>query len=247
MPKFSSTTEAPTTITPTFQFSPIALSSLGATEYTLVGIACDRSGSTSGFAREEETALKAVIEACRKSPRADNLLCRVTRFDNEIDEIHGFRLLQDIKPADYDGVLDARGTTALYDASVNAIASVTEQGRQLITNDYSANGIVIVVTDGCDYPGSKATVGEVAKAIVDAQRSECLESIVTILIGVNVADQHVARVLEQFSKGAGFSQFVPLADATPATLAKLAAFVSKSISSQSQALGTGGPSQAITF
>ena len=34
-------------------------------------------------------------------------------------------------------------------------------------------------------------------------------------------------------------------DATPAKLAKLAVFISTSISSQSQHLGTGGPSQQI--
>ena len=38
---------------------------------------------------------------------------------------------------------------------------------------------------------------------------------------------------------------IDVGDATPRKLAKLAAFVSQSISSQSQALGTGGPSQNI--
>lgn len=53
--------------------------------------------------------------------------------------------------------------------------------------------------------------------------------------------------LDQFDRQARFSHYVPLADAGKATIARLAQFVSQSISSQSQALGTGGPSQSITF
>ena len=45
----------------------------------------------------------------------------------------------------------------------------------------------------------------------------------------------------------GFTQYVAIADANATTIAKLGDFVSRSISSQSQALGTGGPSQSLTF
>lgn len=41
--KFGS--ETPTPITSTFTFSPVNLATLGATEYTLVGVTADRSGS----------------------------------------------------------------------------------------------------------------------------------------------------------------------------------------------------------
>lgn len=243
MPKF---TESLTPITSGLQYSAVNLSNLGASDYTLVGIACDRSGSTSGFSDEMEKALKATVDACQRSPRADNLLVRVTRFDHRLDEIHGFRPLRDIHQDDYTGVLASGGATHLFDASVNAITAVTEQGRELIANDYAANGIVVVVTDGLDYT-STATIAEVKKAIDAAKSSECLESLVTILIGVNITDPNAKAALDKFAKQAGFTQFVALADADEKTLARLAAFVSKSISSQSQAIGTGGPSQAITF
>lgn len=235
-----------TPITPTFQFSPVNLTTLGATEYTLVGIAADRSGSVSAFSREEERALKEIISACLKSPRADNLLIRMTRFDHHLDEVHGFKQLVDCNPVDYDGVLDARGSTALFDATVNAIDAAAAQGKMLIDDDFSANAIIFIITDGDDNV-SKSTPLEVKKAIGRATQSECLESLVTILIGVNVQDQTLSRILTDFSKTAGFTQYVELGNANAATLAKLADFVSRSISSQSQSLGTGGPSQALTF
>ncbi len=109
--KFGS--ETPTPITSTFTFSPVNLTTLGATEYTLVSVTADRSGSVRDFAREMEQALKEIVSACRKSPRADNLLLRLTRFDHELEEVHGFRQLADCATDAYDGVLDARGTTPL--------------------------------------------------------------------------------------------------------------------------------------
>jgi hypothetical protein len=69
----------------------------------------------------------------------------------------------------------------------------------------------------------------------------------TILVGVNVNDPQVSQCLKDLKDQAGFTQYVELKDATASSLAKLADFVSKSISAQSQALGTGGPSQSLAF
>ena len=60
-------------------------------------------------------------------------------------------------------------------------------------------------------------------------------------------DAGVIDFLNGFKDEAGFDQFVEMGAATPAKLAKLAAFVSQSVSSTSQALGTGQPSQPLTF
>jgi hypothetical protein len=83
--------------------------------------------------------------------------------------------------------------------------------------------------------------------LTKATTNETLESLVSILIGVNVTDQGVSAKLNDLHTQGGFSQYVELKDATAKTLAKLAKFVSKSISSQSTALGTGGPSKSLSF
>jgi hypothetical protein len=51
--------------------------------------------------------------------------------------------------------------------------------------------------------------------------------------------------LQDFKDKAGITQYVSLGRATPGRIAKLAQFVSQSISSTSAALGTGVPSQPI--
>jgi hypothetical protein len=56
-----------------FQFSAIRPEDLGATEYTLVTIVVDITGSIADFADELLKSVKAIIEACKKSPRAENL------------------------------------------------------------------------------------------------------------------------------------------------------------------------------
>ena len=84
---------------------------------------------------------------------------------------------------------------------------------------------------------------EIAKGVT----GESLESVVSILVGVNVASPSMSRLLQAFQVDAGFTQYVEVDNATDAKLAKLADFVSRSVSSQSQALGSGGPSKALTF
>lgn len=229
-----------------FGFSAVKMDDLGASEYTLVVVVEDHSGSVVDFRTDMENALKEIVNACAFSDRADNLLLRVVRFDDYSEEIHGFKLLSQCNVDDYNGVLVPGNMTALYDASVDGIESVGNFGKELQDQDFNVNAIVFVVTDGCDNR-SKTTPKQVSEALKKAVKSECLESLVSILIGVNITDPTVAGELQKFNTEAGFTQYVELKDANKNTLAKLAQFVSKSISSQSQALGTGTRSSSITF
>lgn len=240
MPKFGTESTGP--LASGFSFSAVDIHSLGASEYTLVGLTVDRSGSVSSFCKEEEKAIKAIVAACRRSPRADNLMLRYTTFDQALYEKHGFKLLQDCNPGDYDDTVTPGGSTALFDASVDCIDAVARYGKELQDNDYSVNGIVFVITDGMDN-ASTMTPTEVRKSIERVLGTEALESLVTILIGVNAG--MYAAGLDAYAKAAGFTQFVNIGDADEKKLARLADFVSKSISSQSQSLGTGGASQQL--
>ena len=226
-----------------FNFSATKPETLGATEYTLVTITVDISGSVIPFSKELLETVKTAIKACQKSPRAENLLLRLVSFNHAVMEVHGFKPLSDINPDDYKA-LQCGGGTALFDATHESIGATLSYGQKLIDQDFDVNAINFIITDGDD--GSSTFTPSTIKDLVDkALTGEELESILTILVGVNVGS--CTSYLDRFKTEADLSQYLDVGDATPQKLAKLAQFVSKSISSQSQSLGTGGASQILTF
>jgi uncharacterized protein YegL len=215
-------------------------------EYTLVTVVVDRSGSTSGFQQAMEGVLKEIVEACRNSPRADNLLLRVVTFSDDTSEFLPWTLLTSVNADQFDGSLPAGGWTALHDATINGVEGLSNFGRTLIVDhDYKVNGIVFVITDGEENKSKFKDVKYVRSALAQTIKGENLESCVSVLIAVNNTDPAAASALKEFNEEAGFTHFIDLKDASKKTLEKVAKFVSDSISSQSQALGSGGPSKAI--
>jgi hypothetical protein len=233
------------TTTSQFHFSGQKVAELqGASEYTLACIAVDRSGSVGAFKTLLEKAYATAVKACRKSPRAHNLLLRGATFSDDVAEMHGFVALSQL---DEDKVaIDPDGYTALYDATLDGIESIEGYADTLVKNDFFVNGILVIVTDGGENHSRKATLAKIRAALTRVGKAEKLESLKTILIGVG--DQaSVKAELENFQKDAGLDQFIWVGDATPQRLAKMAEFVSKSISSASLSLGTGGPSQNLSL
>lgn len=226
-----------------FNYSAIRPDMLGATEYTLVTLALDRSGSVRPFSREITEMLKTIIKACRFSPRAENIMVRLITFNDALDEVHGFKPLSLI---DENAYLDLAcgGETALYDAAYSSIAATLAYSKRLQDKDFAVNGITFIVTDGDDN-ASKTTPTTVLNQVELALEGEDIESLLTILIGVN--DINCRAYLQRFKDEAKLNQYIGTGDATPGKLAKLAQFVSKSVISQSQSLRTGKASQSLTF
>jgi len=229
-----------------FGFSATRVEDLGASEYTLVVIAADKSSSVSPFSDDIEEAVKQVVKSCRRSPRSDNLMLRLVTFNGHVEEFHGFKPLTECDENDYNGCVPAQGMTALYDAAFTSVESAIQYGKDLSEQDFDTNVIVFVVTDGDDN-SSTMTRKSIKDAVESAVIGEQVESIVSVLVGVNVQNPTLSNYLQSLKDEAGFTQYVEIADATEKNLAKLAEFVSQSISSQSQALGTGGPSKSLSF
>ena len=232
-----------------FTFSAIRIEDLGATEYTLVTIICDVTGSVSKFADELLEMVKTVIGACKKNARSENLLIRYVLFNTDVMEVHGFLPLSSINENDYEP-LRPYGTTALYDASFSGIGATLKMAESLSNQDFDVNGCVYVITDGDDN-ASKIVPSMIKDQNDKAIVGEEIESLNTIVIGItdeNAPDKkHFDDRLTLFCTEAGITQFINAGDATAAKLAKLANFISESISSTSQALGSGQASQPLVF
>ncbi len=231
-----------------FQFSAVRPENLGATEYTLVTVVVDITGSVAGFEKELTECLKSIIKACRKSPRAENLLVRIVFFNSvvKLKELHGFKLLSLIDENQYQiSNHECDGATNLFDATYESIGATLTYSKSLMDQDFNVNGAIYIITDGDDNHSTFASKAKIKNQLETVKNQETIESLITVLVGINA--QTFNAKLALFQKDAGLTQFVDAGDATPQRLAKLAAFVSKSISSQSQALGSGAPSQPLQF
>jgi len=235
-----------------FKFSATSVDDLGASEYTLVTIAVDVSASVHGFHLELEQCIQTIIESCKASPRSENLMVRILTFNQSVNEIHGFKLLDDINVDAYVGSLNPGGSTSCYDAIVQGIEAMNEYARILQDQEFLANGVVYVLTDGADNTSSFTTT-EIKSRIGSCIRDEYLESLSVILIGVGYED--IADYLDNLKDEAELNQFVSMTElfneSNPENaLAKLAGYVSQSIVSSSQSLangsaGTSGASSSL--
>lgn len=231
-----------------FSYSATKLEKLGATEYTLVTIVTDSSGSVFSFKSDLENALKESFESCRFSPRVDNLMLRHVSFNDNVTENIGFTLFNSIDSSRFNNCLSPMGATSLNDAVVDAVIATDSYSEKLADSDYNVNGLIIVITDGAEN-ASTATEKMVKKAINDARQREKLESLSLVIVGVNIDDKSISDNLNQWIDRCGLdikTDYIELKNANKKTLAKLAKFISKSISASSQALNSGGPSKQLT-
>lgn len=226
------------------QFSGVRPTELGATEYTLVTIVRDKSGSVSNFKDPLIKSIREAVKACGYSPRSNNLLVRVVDFNHAVQEVHGFKELRQI---DYQNEYDMHpgGGTALFDAVIDSVRATKAYSSTLHDNDFDVNGIIFVITDGEELDSKIKNIDAVKQEIDDLMQSEKIESCLVLLIGVNAG--RCSRYLKNFQQKVGIHDYKDISDFDYKVGAKMAQFVSKSISSQSQSLGTGGPSQVLDF
>lgn len=230
-----------------YKFSGMSIDALGSSQYTLVGLVVDTSGSVDPFAKALEQMLKTVYKGCNDSnnPYRENLMFRVTTFSHTIKEVHGFKTLNNINENDYNGSVITGGDTALCDAVDEMVQALTAYGATLTKQDFTVNGMIAVVTDGQDN-ASHTAMGAVAKSVKKIRTTETMTSCVTILVGVTNDDTNLDHYLQTFKDDAGMDQYIPIGKATPGKIAKLAGFISQSVSSTSSALNQGAPSKPIT-
>ena len=226
-----------------YHFTAANIEDLGAAEYTLVTLACDVSSSVDRFRDQLEACIKTVLESCRRSPRSQNLLLRLCAFSSGLKELHGFRELDGIRRSDYDQIIKTGGFTALFDAGFEAVDATARYGKALMERDYEVNGLVFIITDGMDNQ-SKRKPEHISQLITKIRRSEMLENIDTVLIGVTSSGS-VSAYLERFRKQAGLGHYIAMGEASEKSLARLAGFMSRSIALKSQALGSGTAGNVI--
>ena len=229
-----------------FQFSGVRPERLGATEYTLATIVVDESSSVQYFADDLLDGLKVCLHACKDSPRADNLLLRVTSFNENLKELHGFKELNTILDSDYNN-FHPNGWTALYDATMDGLVPTGKYAEMLVAKKLSCNACVFVITDGMSNRGHVTSARTIYEQILKLRMSETLESIEVVLIGINTENPDVQTWLNRYREEAKLDSYVDIGKATPQLLASMGRFISSSIMRTSTVLQTGKSQQPIGF
>lgn len=230
-----------------YGYTGAAIDALPSNENTIAFGLFDESGSTRSFARQMELCVQEFVRSLRHS--ADKIIYRHCHFDTEFREIHGYKPLSECLETDYDGIWAGGGQTALFKSEDNVLAATLDYAEKQAAKKYIVNAFGYFMSDGQNYlPGqpNAPTQDDVRMRNARCIASESLESINTIMIGVN-ADAGIRRELEAHSNYVGFTQFIPIEKADEKTLAKIMGFISRSLQATSVALGSNGPSKSLTF
>lgn len=223
------------------------LAAVGGAEFTLVTIYSDVSSSVSPFKVEMEECLrKAIVELqewAQKAGKENAIMLRWVTFASEVTEQHGFRLLSECDPGDYN--LSCSGSTHCYEAVTKGNGAMGDYAQRLAEADWMVNALSIATTDGAEYPGDRAFPLAGVKSSLDELKMsrENLESHVGILVGVNTrGNDAIKSYLAKFEVEAGWDHMRSIEDATADGLTDLTQLIVSSVSSQSQGVGSGGPS-----
>ncbi len=245
MPRLADDTEGKGLITlqSGFGYSPIGINRLVESEYTFLHLVYDISGSVDSFGDKMKLLHETIMAACKDLPTSQNLIVRTILFSmGNITEVHGFELLADLDEGEFPQFNNCMGGTNLYDAVYAAIESCKNEGDRLYDLRYDVNGVIIIVTDGCENDSRKITdPSNIKEFLANVIRGEKTKSLTTVLVGVadpKITDQgwydSVSKRLDDFSSNAGLDKYVEIGGATKEVMLKLAWDISQVTSEVSQ-------------
>jgi len=230
-----------------FTFSAINPEELEELAYTVATVVLDESGSLEYKKDLLVELLKIIAEGLKKSSRSETILLRVITFNYGVRELHGFKPVNQIDLNEYNQI-NPDGRTALIDAMFSGVAATYEYAKKLMKDGYDANACIYVITDGMDNE-SKKRARDISSQLESIKAGEEIESIITALFGVNDPTcgwtQEVAQALSELQAEVDFTEYIDAGDVDKKNVGKIGGIVSSSITSTSQALGSGGPSQKL--
>jgi hypothetical protein len=233
----------------TFGFTATPMAALGAEKYVLADIVLDVSGSVDEFKPDMELMLATIIETLNKDPNRDSMLVRIVQFDDFVSEVHGYKLWDQIRPSDYKGCLKKEGGgTNLYGAWLDALMAKEEMAARLIKEGYKVGAWTLVATDGMHNVGSD-TPSMVANQRKTMHQAEYAANDIAILVGINTTMPYqrstIGDALEAISVQLHLTGYIDMKKLDKKSLGQLANYASSSLSSSSQSLVAGQPSQML--
>jgi len=153
-------------------YDNVAIEDLESERQTLVNILIDASSSMNQYEMVMGSCLNNFKQAIANSKERDEMLIAKTVFASNVDH-HGYQLIDD-----FDTDYSAGGTTALYDAIVEAQQRLLNEKQNgymqtLDNNGIRTKAVIAIFSDGYDN-NSKSSLSEARKALNYLQSKEII-------------------------------------------------------------------------
>lgn len=238
-----------------FGFSMTGTKKLNEMTYTLALILLDTTGSVSGEESEIKRMLEQIVADGKSAGWGKRVLLAAYEFNTIVGvrEIFGFDLPLALDLSNIN--IRTNGATNLIDAIGVCLDILEQAGTTMVSADYIINLLLPCVTDGEDN-ASSMSAAELRTKSERLRKHEKFDSLKTILIGLRTAQRAqdsrysgktVEEVLRQLAQDANFDQYESAAQVKDGTYGRIGGFISQSVSSASQSLGSGSPSQNVSF
>lgn len=144
----------------------------------------DKSGSVLDYVDEMNKAWNEFIERMQKSHHANKIMVSVVEFNDNVDVLHGFRPISELKPVDMRSRIS--GLTALYKATDTALRNALDYRKDLENSGVNCKTLLFIITDGDDNKsGGPAAADKVKVQIQELLKEERnYMSFESILFGV---------------------------------------------------------------
>jgi hypothetical protein len=193
-------------------------------EVTLFVEILDRTGSMSPWRQAVIDSFNEQLTALGNSKAADSILMSSWLFNEKSTLRHGYLPLANVPTLDLSSY-DPDGSTALYDAVLDALTGVVAYGQSLRDAGIRTKIVVVAVTDGEDNASRRATPAKVKTVVEDLLRQE-IYTFAFVAFGMSG---------KQVADSMGFpAQNVLDANADPSSIRKALGTVSKSVIRASQ-------------
>lgn len=139
-------------------------------DQTVIVFVIDVSGSMERYRDALIDGFNGIKRALRDSKLEDSVVASVWFFNSKPQLVHNFRPLADVVELDRNNC-QPNGTTALYDATLNAMTGLVAYVTDLQNNGVTAKGIVVVISDGEDNSSNSTTakIQVVAQDMLDSE------------------------------------------------------------------------------
>jgi archaellum component FlaC len=230
-------------------YTAAPLQALDKNVYAVASISVDVSSSVRPFHQELEESLKSAIDGIEDKSQSDAkkgvaMLLRCSTFNstysagNQFAEIHGFKEVANIDTSQYHLPLP-EGGTPLLEAMMRDLDIEKHFTDQMSNENILSSALLLWVTDGEDTASGNISYDQVDARIKQLQMEEDIDSVTTVVFGINEGNQKIKNYLDKLCKECNIDYYVPfqsIKDEGGKALAKLITEVSKTVSSSA---GTG--------